>query len=244
MSRCISKKTSKLRVTGICAGNSPATGEFPAQRASNAENVSIWWRHHTVLSPLVLRLAHSGRNMSISWLLMSWVLESPGHQQLVIEYVISRGAWITEKVHLYTPPQCRLMTENASIFWCYKQTNNFSGSNSALLDFCEGNPPIPPTEGQQRGKCFHGMTSSCVCAVGSTLILFCCGLVRVGFTHILQGYLIGTGQYSSATEITPGTICKCITSICKRWCSDANIQFPKCLMILGCNKNAYYIMRW
>ena len=31
------KKTSKLRVTGLCAGNSPVTGEFPAQRASNAE---------------------------------------------------------------------------------------------------------------------------------------------------------------------------------------------------------------
>ena len=41
-----SKKTSKLRVTGLCEGNSPVTGEFPAQRASNAENVSIWWRHH------------------------------------------------------------------------------------------------------------------------------------------------------------------------------------------------------
>ena len=41
-----SKKTSKLRVTGLCAGNSPATGEFPSQMASNAENVSIWWRHH------------------------------------------------------------------------------------------------------------------------------------------------------------------------------------------------------
>ena len=41
-----SKKTSKLRVTGLCAGNSPGTGEFPAQMASNAENVSIWWRHH------------------------------------------------------------------------------------------------------------------------------------------------------------------------------------------------------
>ena len=40
------KKTSKLRVTGLCAGNSPGTGEFPAQMASNAENVSIWWRHH------------------------------------------------------------------------------------------------------------------------------------------------------------------------------------------------------
>ena len=46
--RCKSKKTSKLRVTGLCAGNSPVTGEFPAQRASNAENVSIWWRHHVL----------------------------------------------------------------------------------------------------------------------------------------------------------------------------------------------------
>ena len=43
-----SKKTSKLRVTGLCAGNSPEAGEFPAQLASNAENVSIWWRHHVL----------------------------------------------------------------------------------------------------------------------------------------------------------------------------------------------------
>ena len=44
--RCRSKKTSKLCATGICAGNSPGTGEFPVQMASNVENVSIWWRHH------------------------------------------------------------------------------------------------------------------------------------------------------------------------------------------------------
>ena len=44
-----SKKTSKLRVTGLCAGNSPGTGELPAQMASYAENVSIWWRHHVML---------------------------------------------------------------------------------------------------------------------------------------------------------------------------------------------------
>ena len=31
------KKTSKLRVTGLCVGNSPGTGEFPAQMASNTE---------------------------------------------------------------------------------------------------------------------------------------------------------------------------------------------------------------
>ena len=40
-SRRISKTTSKLRVTGLCAGKSPVTGEFPAQRATNVENVFI-----------------------------------------------------------------------------------------------------------------------------------------------------------------------------------------------------------
>ena len=38
--RCRSKKISKLRVTGFCAGNSPVTDEFPAERASNAKNVA------------------------------------------------------------------------------------------------------------------------------------------------------------------------------------------------------------
>ena len=41
-----SRKTSKRRATGLCTGNSPGTGEFPAQMTSNEENVSIWWRHH------------------------------------------------------------------------------------------------------------------------------------------------------------------------------------------------------
>ena len=43
-----SKKTSKFRVTGLCAGNSLGTGEFPAQMASIAENASTWWCHHDV----------------------------------------------------------------------------------------------------------------------------------------------------------------------------------------------------
>ena len=68
-----SKKTLKLRVTGLCEGNSPVTGEFPSQRASNAENVSIWWRHHDICST-TLKL-HSlrrftfkkGRNISIPY---------------------------------------------------------------------------------------------------------------------------------------------------------------------------------
>ena len=49
-----SKKTSKFRVTGFCAGNSPVATEFPAQMDNNAENVSIWWSHHCI----TLTLAH------------------------------------------------------------------------------------------------------------------------------------------------------------------------------------------
>ena len=41
-----SKNMSKLRATGLYEGNPPVAGGFPSDRASNAENVSIWWRHH------------------------------------------------------------------------------------------------------------------------------------------------------------------------------------------------------
>ena len=54
-----SKKTSKLRVTGLCAGNSPVTGEFLTQIASNVENVSIWWCHHEINK---ITLLFSGKN--------------------------------------------------------------------------------------------------------------------------------------------------------------------------------------
>ena len=73
------------------------TGEFPAQMASNAENVSIWWRHHArplrqsndmqhdvVSQPLTLNVrgaSYLGLTRSISRLLMLWLLTSPGHQQ-------------------------------------------------------------------------------------------------------------------------------------------------------------------
>ena len=42
-------------VPGLCEGNSPETGEFPAQRASNAENVSIWWRHREFVMKSVIK---------------------------------------------------------------------------------------------------------------------------------------------------------------------------------------------
>ena len=53
-----SKKTSKPRVTGLCAGNSPVTGEFSAQMASNTENFSIGWRHYVALRWWLLDSGH------------------------------------------------------------------------------------------------------------------------------------------------------------------------------------------
>ena len=44
--RSRSKWTSKLCFTGLCEGNSLVISEFPTQRVSNTENVSIWQRHH------------------------------------------------------------------------------------------------------------------------------------------------------------------------------------------------------
>ena len=71
--RRTSKKTSKLRVIGLCEGNSPVTGEFPAQRASNAENYSIWWRHHDMQPPMfvrvhfITRFTYTCHRMTLQW---------------------------------------------------------------------------------------------------------------------------------------------------------------------------------
>ena len=68
------KKTPKFRVTGLCEGNKPVTGEFPTQRASNAENISIWWRHHVytasihTLSQQLLHLPIYEQHISITYL--------------------------------------------------------------------------------------------------------------------------------------------------------------------------------
>ena len=80
-----SKKTSKLRVTGLCVGNSPGTGEFPTQMASYAENVSIWWRHHalnqseaSIWIKFQLRTKNHQRNMSHDCIMSSIWCNTPG----------------------------------------------------------------------------------------------------------------------------------------------------------------------
>ena len=62
-------KTSKLRVTGLGEGNSPVTGELPTHRASNAENVYVWWRHHGVRWLLVTFIVFLESN----WVIFLWL---------------------------------------------------------------------------------------------------------------------------------------------------------------------------
>ena len=75
-----SKKTSKLRVTGLCAGNSPATGQLPAQMASYVKNVSIWWRHHVICvsktDPCIM-----WRKRNLTWFLSEflWLMKNLEH---------------------------------------------------------------------------------------------------------------------------------------------------------------------
>ena len=71
-----SKETSKLRVTGLCEGNSPVIGEFPAQRASNAENVSIWWRHHDLAIPTcAIELIEPKTTDNLTTKEIQWIIE-------------------------------------------------------------------------------------------------------------------------------------------------------------------------
>ena len=75
--RCRSKKTSKLCVTGLCAGNSSGTGEFPAQMASYAGNVSIWWRHHVIgIVNLITNITHE--NLGVLKMRLSSLYQSIG----------------------------------------------------------------------------------------------------------------------------------------------------------------------
>ena len=96
-----SMKTSKPRATGLCVGNSPVTGEFPAQMASNAENVSIWWRHHEPVDVtkdvLVSCVAVIARSSSSSCLHSSHIVKSTDWRQCRTSWTIGKiGSWPEE----------------------------------------------------------------------------------------------------------------------------------------------------
>ena len=104
-----SKKTSKLCITGLWVGNSPVTGEFPTQKASDTENVSMWWHHHVYLGP---KLGHhcacrcpgwlcKGQKVAHHWPCRYGVRTSAGSVMTIFgdPYKHQRDIW-------YTPSKC------------------------------------------------------------------------------------------------------------------------------------------
>ena len=51
------KKNIKAPRHLLLCGEFTGTGQFPAQMASNAENVSIWWRHHAMMAQYTVLMA-------------------------------------------------------------------------------------------------------------------------------------------------------------------------------------------
>ena len=88
--RCRSKKTSKLHVTGLCEGNSPRTDEFPAQMVSNAENVSIWWRHHGNASPVTL---YDITGLGLTSLVIQYTSYKNMHMKMSAKYLSLQGCF-------------------------------------------------------------------------------------------------------------------------------------------------------
>ena len=75
-----SKKISKLRVTGLCEGNSPVTGEFPfddiimiCERSAQGE-LAMKLKHFSHYWPLVTGDFHSQRTISAEILCLLWSL--------------------------------------------------------------------------------------------------------------------------------------------------------------------------
>ena len=77
----------KHQITGPYAGNSPVTGEFPAQMATNAKNVSIWWRHHAYI--------RHNYTIPINTIYLPWLLLSP-----LILLPISSVRYLLDNVHI------------------------------------------------------------------------------------------------------------------------------------------------
>ena len=91
-------KTSKLRVTGLCVGNSPLTGEFPAQIASNAENVSIWWRHHDYNSLIETSTKWPKKNLQMRF---TWRAFSPTFEEDISRIHFLKTSYVFDYTELF-----------------------------------------------------------------------------------------------------------------------------------------------
>ena len=85
------------------------TGEFPTQRASDAENVSIWWRHHDFVE-----CAATVTTMMNSMPTADWLVDAMWHQltnqlcALTLPMLIPRDNSTVSHTRSAAPTQCSL----------------------------------------------------------------------------------------------------------------------------------------
>ena len=91
------------------AGNSPGTGEFPAHMASNAENVSIWWRHRilimcqVILLEIPVALSGEGHGVSagITFLIFFseayFIINECRPNMIFMQNMVVSGQWLYDK---------------------------------------------------------------------------------------------------------------------------------------------------
>ena len=98
-----SKTRTKLCVTGLCEGNPPVTGGFPSQRASNAENDSIWWRHQCQSVPTEWYQGLYSQSGKTSYPQISWSLEATR-----LNVIIAVSLWNLTGTSAAALPMCLL----------------------------------------------------------------------------------------------------------------------------------------
>ena len=130
----ISKKTTKLRVTGLCAKNPPVAGGFPSLRTSNAENVSILWRHHEHLPFFHCRQFKAWRSNVLKYIInYSCSLICCGWVRIGLTHILQTNCPSTGAILL---PRCQILKVigkymiGTTMHWWYNH-RKLNESNSA-----------------------------------------------------------------------------------------------------------------
>ena len=147
-----SKKTLKLHLTGLCQWNSPVTEGFPSQRASNAENVSIWWYHHVMI-------LHHASDTVDSIYNIQW---KSGNREVLFEMINEVHFHYNDGIMNAMASQITSLTIVYSSV--YSGADPRKHQSSASLAFVRGIhrwPVNSPHKGPVTRNIFHLMTSSC-----------------------------------------------------------------------------------
>ena len=131
-----SKKTSKLRVTGPREGNSLGANEFPAQKASNAQNVSIWWRHHD--DEIGITTTRKGARVVLLCFILLWLIREFPVDSYDIFIQIFRGLSLLSGRASYRKISWSLEAVRFG-FKLFQSLWNWTGTSAAILLRCLSN---------------------------------------------------------------------------------------------------------